>query len=146
MRKWNGCLKKRIDYLRRPGRAKAQAGTTTTSADAVRRGGRGSLYNFFICGSGTRVRRNDIFVVASSASHPGLADIRGLALMLGLLLLAFLLFGAVAPVEATGGSTKQAVMAGVVTGDAADRRALEAALGFGGPARKRERNNGKHGD
>jgi hypothetical protein len=37
----------------------------------------------------------------------------------------------VASDEATGGSTEQAVMAGVMAGDAADQRALDASLCLG---------------
>jgi hypothetical protein len=58
-------------------------------------------------------------------SHSSLAVI--LALLLALLLL-----GAMAAIETAGGCAEHAVMASVVTGDAADRGALQAALGFGG--------------
>jgi hypothetical protein len=46
-------------------------------------------------------------------------------------LLHLLLLGAVAALKAAGGSTQQTLMAGIVTGDAADHRALQAALGLG---------------
>ena len=64
------------------------------------------------------------------ASHPGLSDIGRLAVLLWQLPL--LLPGAVAAVEAAGGRAQQAMMAGHVTGDAANRRTLQAALGLGG--------------
>ena len=53
-----------------------------------------------------------------------------------------LLIGAVAAVEAAGGSAQQAVMAGIVAGDAADGRALEAALGVGRRGDDRQRGDG----
>jgi hypothetical protein len=90
-------------------------------------------------------------------SHPDLAVIDR-PLILGRLLLRLsyrvlprLLFGAVTAVETAGGRTKHAVMAGIVTGDAADHRALQAALGVGAAGRKRQRRdseqsgNGLHG-
>src|SRR5229473_647532 len=48
-----------------------------------------------------------------------------------LALLLFLLLGAVAAVEAAGGGAEHAVMAGIVTGDAADRGAFQAAFCIG---------------
>jgi hypothetical protein len=74
---------------------------------------------------------------ASCALHLPLR-IAGIALRL---LLAILLIGAVAAVETAGGSAEQAVMAGIMAGDAADGRALEAALGVG-----RRGDNRQHGD
>jgi hypothetical protein len=67
------------------------------------------------------------------ASFPGershlLLPGRRLALTL---LLPRLLLGAMAAVEASGGSAKHAVMAGIVTGDAADHGAFQAAFGVG---------------
>ncbi len=53
-------------------------------------------------------------------------------LVLRLLLLALLLLGAMTPIEAAGGRTEHAMVTGVVTGDAADHGALQAALGLGG--------------
>ena len=58
-----------------------------------------------------------------------------------LLLLPLLLFGAVAAVEAAGGGTKQALMPRIVTGNAADHRALQAAFGLGAIGREGERGN-----
>ena len=78
-------------------------------------------------------------------SHPGLSAITRLPLMLRLLQL-FLLFGAVAAVETAGGSSQPAVVAGIVTGDAADGCTLQAAFGFGGSSRERERGDGEQGD
>jgi hypothetical protein len=78
-------------------------------------------------------------------SHPGLSAITRLTLMLRLLLL-FLLPGPVAAVEAAGGSSQPAVVAGIVTGDTADCCALQAALGLGGSSRERERGDGEQGD
>ena len=49
-----------------------------------------------------------------------------------LLLLQLLLPGMAAAVDAAGDGAEDAVVAGIVTGDAADRRALQAALGIGG--------------
>jgi hypothetical protein len=69
-------------------------------------------------------------------SHPVLAVILAL-------LLALLLVGAMAPVKTTGGRTECAVMAGIVTGDAADHGALQAALGFGASDQAGERNGDK---
>jgi hypothetical protein len=48
------------------------------------------------------------------------------------LLLPFLLLGAVAAVEAAGGRAQYAMVASIVTGDAADGCAFQAALGVGG--------------
>ena len=63
-----------------------------------------------------------------------------------LILLLLPLIGVVAAVEAAGRGAEQAVMAGIVTGDAADRRAFQAALGVGSCRRhKRERGDGKNG-
>jgi hypothetical protein len=77
-------------------------------------------------------------------SHPGLADFR-LTLMLRLLL-TFLILGAVAAIEAAGGSTQPAVMTGVVAGNPADYRAFEAALRLGGRGRERKRRGHKTND
>ncbi len=60
-----------------------------------------------------------------------------------LLLLLFLLFGAVMAVEATGGGAKHTVMPGKMTGCAADRGALQATLGLGIIGRERKRCEGK---
>ena len=65
----------------------------------------------------------------------------GLALLL--LLLARLLLGVVTAVEAAGGGAEHAVMAGVVTGDAADRRPFQAALGVGRRQRNRRERGGE---
>jgi len=57
------------------------------------------------------------------------------------MLLALLLFvfsGAVAAVEAAGRGTQQAVTGGIVTGDAADHRALQATPGLGVTGRNHE--------
>src|SRR6185437_10693890 len=69
--------------------------------------------------------------------HPGLAL---------LVLLAVLFVGAVAAVGAAGDGAEHAVVSGIVTGDAADRGALQAALGVrrrGG--NDRERSDGENG-
>ena len=63
---------------------------------------------------------------------------------LALALLARLLLGVVPAVEAAGGGAEHAVVAGIVTGDAADRRPFQAALGVGGRRRNRhERGSGE---
>jgi len=56
-----------------------------------------------------------------------------LALTLGLLLLPLLraLVGLVTAIEASRGGSQYAMMAGIMTGDAADHRTLDAALGLG---------------
>ena len=90
---------------------------------------------------GPCVRRDDILLRSSVldrrndeavASHPGLSDIGRLAVLLWQLLLALLLPGAVAAVEAADRCAEHAVTAGIVTGDAADGCAFQAALGVGG--------------
>src|SRR5512135_840659 len=55
-----------------------------------------------------------------------------LRLVLTALLLLLLLIGAMTAVDAARGGAEQAVMAGIVAGDAADHRSLDAALGVGG--------------
>jgi len=65
------------------------------------------------------------------ASHPGLPDIRRLAVLLRRLL-PLLFLGAVAAVEAAGGRAQYAMVAGIVTGNTADGCAFQAALGVGG--------------
>jgi hypothetical protein len=92
------------------------------------------------------------------ASHPRLSDIRPLArrsdirslallllllLLLLLPLLQLLLPGVAAAVDASGDGAEHAVMAGIVTGDAADRCALQAALGVGWFGSQRERRDGE---
>jgi hypothetical protein len=74
-------------------------------------------------------------------SHPVLAVVLDVLVLTRRLLLLLLLPGAVAAVEASGGRSKQAVMAGIVTGDAADHRTLQAALRFGRPDSECERGN-----
>jgi hypothetical protein len=54
-----------------------------------------------------------------------------LTLPLGLLLLLLAFVGFVTAVQATRGGTQHAMMAGIMTGDAADHRPLDAALGLG---------------
>ena len=76
-------------------------------------------------------------------SHPRLSNIRALALLLLLLPLQFLLFGVAAAVNASGDGAEHAVMNGIVTGDAADHRALQAALGIGRIRSQRERGSGE---
>jgi hypothetical protein len=66
---------------------------------------------------------------ADEALHPVLSSGR-LALTLALLPLV-LLVGAVTAIEAAGRGAEYAVMTGIVTGDAADHGALDAALGVG---------------
>src|SRR4051794_6986923 len=60
-----------------------------------------------------------------------------------LVLLPVLLIGVMAAVETAGGSTQQAVMAGVMARDATDHGAFEAALGLGG--RREEQCDGGNG-
>jgi len=62
---------------------------------------------------------------------------------LALLLLKLLLPGVAAAVDAAGDGAEHAVMAGIVTGDAADHRTLDAALGVGGIRSQRQRGNGE---
>ena len=85
---------------------------------------------------------------AASASHPRLADIRALArlsnIALLLLPLQLLLPGVAAAVDAAGDRAEHAVVAGIVTGNTADRRALQAALGIGGSRGQRERRDGEY--
>ena len=59
------------------------------------------------------------------------AESHSAAPALRLLLLPRLLLGTMASIEAAGGSAKHAMVAGIVTGDAADHSALQAALGLG---------------
>jgi hypothetical protein len=62
------------------------------------------------------------------------------------LLLAFLFLGLVATVEAAGGGAEQAVMAGIVTGNTANRGAFEAPLGVGRrDGCRRKRGDGEQG-
>ena len=61
------------------------------------------------------------------------------------LLLLFGFFGAMTAVEAAGRGTKQAVVADIMTGDAADHRALQATFCRGVTHRERERCGGKQG-
>jgi hypothetical protein len=100
---------------------------------------------------GSCVRRDD---TSRSQSHIPvwpisvvLADIGCATLMLRrrllMVLLLFLLPGAVTAVEATGGCTEHAMMPGKMTGSAADRRTLEATLGVGGMAREHQRCGGE---
>ena len=74
-------------------------------------------------------------------SHPAGAVIDRQILVLRLLLLTFLLPGAVAAVEAAGGRTEHAMVTSVMTGDAADHGALQATLGLGAFGRNGERGN-----
>ena len=84
-------------------------------------------------------RRDDGAEPSTDASHPGLAVVLDVLLMLRLLL-PRLLLGVVTAVEAAGGSSKKPVVTGIMTGDAANGRALQAALGVGGRrSRQRER-------
>ena len=86
---------------------------------------------------GPRVRGDDDRAVMKS--HPGLAVIRRAARMLWrTLLLTLLLPGAVTAVEAAGSRAEQAVVAGIMTGDAADHRALQATPGLGVTGRNHE--------
>ena len=71
---------------------------------------------------------------SATPSHPILAVILTL-------LLALLLLGAMTSIKATGSCAEYAVMAGIVTGDAADRGALQATLGFGASRGASKRNN-----
>jgi len=74
-------------------------------------------------------------------SHPAGAVIDRQILVLRLLLLTFLLPGAVAAVEATGSRAEHAMVTSVMTGDAADHGALQATLGLGAFGRNGERGN-----
>jgi hypothetical protein len=78
-------------------------------------------------------------------SHPGLADIRCVALMLLLLflLLQFLFPCSMAAIEAAGRRAQKSMMAGIVTGNAAHQRALQATLGHGALGRQREHGGGE---
>jgi hypothetical protein len=78
---------------------------------------------------------------SSVFSHPAGAVIDRDILVLRLLLLALLLLGAVAAVEAAGGRAEDTVMTGVMTGDAADHSTLYATLGLGALRRDGERGN-----
>src|ERR1035441_2395032 len=62
-----------------------------------------------------------------------------------LLLQPLLLLGVMAAVEAAGGRAEHAVMGGIVAGDAADHRALQAALGTGRVCSQREGGDGEQG-
>src|ERR1700733_11548565 len=75
------------------------------------------------------------------SSHPARAVIDRQILALRLLLLTLLLLGAVTAIEAASGRAKHAVMAGIVTGDAADHGALQATLGLGALGRGGKRGN-----
>jgi ketosteroid isomerase-like protein len=70
-----------------------------------------------------------------------------LAGSLALVLLPLVLVGAVAAVEAAGGRAEHAVMTREMAGDAADRRALQAAPGVGGRRcrERKHRGGGKNG-
>ena len=85
-------------------------------------------------------------VAGPSVSHTAADAVvhdRELALMLFrlLILLLLLLLGAVTAVETARRRAEQAVMAGIVAGDAADHRALQATLGVGAIGRERDRRN-----
>jgi hypothetical protein len=83
---------------------------------------------------------------ATINSHPVLAVVLDVLVLTRRLLLLLLLPGVVTAVEAAGGRSKPTVVAGIVTGDAADHRTLQTAFGFGGRRRhKRERRDGKNG-
>ncbi|MGY3455920.1 hypothetical protein ACVWW5_001370 [Bradyrhizobium sp. LM3.4] len=60
-------------------------------------------------------------------------------------LLLLLLFRVVAAVEAAGGSAEDAVMAGIMAGDATDDGALDAAFGIGGRGRSQHEKCGGDG-
>ena len=64
---------------------------------------------------------------------------RDSALSLLLVHMLLLLFGVMAAVQASGGSAKRAVMAGIMTGNAAHHRALQAAPGLGAVSDEGER-------
>src|ERR1700733_12710204 len=86
-------------------------------------------------------RQRDTMGMKVQLSHPAGAVIDRQILVLRLLLLTFLLPGAVAAVEATGGSAEHAMVTSVMTGDAADHGALQATLGLGAFGRNGERGN-----
>jgi hypothetical protein len=91
------------------------------------------------CGDG--VNFNALRDDSAVFSHPARAVIDRQILALRLLLLTLLLLGAVTPIEAASGRTKHAVMAGIMTGDAADHGTLQATLGLGALRRDGERGN-----
>src|SRR6266404_2343885 len=93
---------------------------------------------------GPGVRRDDEWIASTErALQLLLPGRRRLALAL---LLLFLLLGAVAAVQAAGGGAEHAVMAGIVTGDAADRGAFQAAFCIGRRSRnQRQGGGGKNG-
>ena len=72
--------------------------------------------------------------LAIAHSHPVLTVILAL-------LLALLLVGAMASVKTTSGRTEHTVMASIMACDAADRGALQAALGLGASGHAGERNS-----
>jgi hypothetical protein len=92
----------------------------------------------------------DCFVASllamTEGSHPLLpgGHLTAPALLLLLpLLLPLLLVGAVAADEASGGGAEHAVVPRVMTGDAADHGALQAALGVGRMSRERKHGRGE---
>ena len=90
--------------------------------------------------SGARPGMTGREMCEESALHLLLAGRRG-----GALLLAILLLGVVAAIGAPGDGADHAVMAGIMTGDAADHRTLQAALGIGSACGERERGDGEQG-
>jgi hypothetical protein len=102
------------------------------SALAIPRGeGAESIRPIVVMDSGLALRApwNDMLHLLVPGGR--LSALALLLLLLLLLLLPLLLIGAMAAVEASGGSTEHAVTAGKVTGDAADHGAFQTALGVG---------------
>lgn len=79
----------------------------------------------------TRVACRVNLTLLAAPAQPMGAKPTGLMLRLRLLLLPLLLLGVMTPVEAAGGSSQHPMMPGIVSGDAAHHRALDAAFGLG---------------
>ena len=95
--------------------------------------------------------RSWLWVPGSRVARPGttVANFRCLQFLLtrgrsALGLLAVLLFRAMAAVETAGRGAEHAVVAGIVTGDAADHGAFQAAFGVGRTGGQRQRGDGEH--
>jgi len=90
--------------------------------------------------AGTSPAIDHILISAVVALSLHAAAVVHLAL-LSPVLIALLLIGTVAAIETAGRGAEHAMMTGVVTGDAANQGALDAALGLGG-LRRRQRECG----
>jgi len=89
----------------------------------------------------TRRNADRVFENASLHLLPGCLP----ALLLFLLLLPLLLLSMMSSIEASGGSAEHAVMAGIVSGGAANHGAFDTTLGVGGIGGQRQRGDGKKG-